>query len=148
VKRKIVLPVVAVVVLATAGAAYAYWTTTGSGSGTGSVAGSNGTVTLHGTITSALAPGGSSAVTLTADNAGSTDLQVNKVHLDSIVPDSGHSTCVVSDFLMPDVTENDVVPAGSSGHALPTSGTISYANSSSNQDACKGASLTLTLSSN
>ena len=133
--------------LACAGAAYAYWTTTGSGSHA-PVSGSNGTVTLHGSLSGALAPGGSATVTLTADNSGSTDLQVNKVHLASVTPDSGHSTCDVADFSMPDVDENATVTHGASGQSLPNSGTLSYANSTANQDACKGASLTLSFTSN
>jgi hypothetical protein len=48
---------------------------------------------------------------------------------------------------MPDVPENHEVAAHASGHALPSNGTISYANTDVSQDACKGASLTLTLSS-
>jgi len=49
---------------------------------------------------------------------------------------------------MPDVTSNTVVSAGATGQALSGTGTLSYANTTSNQDACKGASLTLNLTSN
>ena len=73
---------------------------------------------------------------------------MNKVHLASITPDSGHSTCDVTDFAMPDVDESTTVTHGASGEALPNSGTLSYANSTANQDACKGASLTLSFTSN
>lgn len=146
-KKRAVVALAAVGILAVAGIAFAYWTTTGSGSGSGSVASSNGTITLHGTVTNALTPGGSSSVTFTADNAGTSNLYVGKVHLDSVAADAGHSGCAVADFTMPDVTENNEVAAGASAHALPTNGTISYANTDVSQDACKGASLTLTLSS-
>jgi hypothetical protein len=147
-RKKLVVTIAALAVAVGSVAAYAYWTTSGSGSGSGSVAASNGTITLHGTVTSALAPGGSSPVTLTADNAGSTDLQVGTVHLVSVTPDAGHSGCAVADFSMADVAETTVVTHGASGQALPNNGTLAYANSANNQDACKGASLTLALSSN
>ena len=138
--------VVAVAVAAVGG--YAYWTTTGAGTGTASVASSNGTVVLHGTAPTNLYPGGSSSVTFTADNAGASNLFVATIHLASVSTDSGHSSCVTSDFTMPDVTSNTVVNAGASGQALSGTGTLSYANTTSNQDACKGASLTLNLTSN
>ena len=59
-KRFVVLGVVAA--LAIAGAAIAYWTAGGSGTGTGTVASSNGSVVLHGSIASGLTPGGSESV--------------------------------------------------------------------------------------
>jgi hypothetical protein len=86
-------------------------------------------------------------VTFTADNPGTSNLFVGKVHLVSVAADVDHSDCAVADFTMPDATENEEVAAGASGHALPTNGTISYANTDVSQNACKGANLTLTLSS-
>jgi hypothetical protein len=145
--KKRVLALATVAALAVAGIAYAYWTTTGSGTGSGSVASSNGTLTLHGTVTDALTPAGSSTVTFTADNPGTSSLQVGTVHLDSVTTDAAHSGCVTDDFTMPDVTGGDVIAAKSSGHALTHSGTITMADTAVSQDACKGATLTLHLSS-
>jgi len=138
--------VIAVAVAAVGG--YAYWTTTGAGTGTASAVSSNGTVVLHGSGPANLYPGGSGSVTFTADNAGASNLFVATIHLASVTADAGHSSCVTSDFTMPDVTSNTVVNAGASGQALSGTGTLSYANTTSNQDACKGASLTLNLTSN
>lgn len=146
-KRAWVLAALVVAVVMAAVGAYAYWTTTGSGTGSASVANSNGTVTLHGTAPTNLYPGGSSSVTFTADNAGASNLFVGTIHLASVSADSGHSSCVTSDFTMPDVTSNTIVTAGASGQALTGTGTLSYANTASNQDACKGATLTLNLTS-
>jgi hypothetical protein len=145
-KRALVLGAVAI--LAVAGVAVAYWTTTGSGSGSGSVAASNGTLVLHGTITSALTPGGSSPVTYTADNAGSSSLQVGTVHA-VVSIDEEHATagCKASDFSIADTAENQVIAAKSSGVALAKDGSISMADTAANQDACKGASISLALTS-
>jgi hypothetical protein len=145
--KKRVLALAAVAALAVAGIAYAYWTTTGSGTGSGSVASSNGTLTLHGVVTDALTPAGTSAVTFTADNGGTSSLQVGTVHLVNVTTDAGHSGCAVADFTMPNVTEGDVIAAGASAVALTHDGTITMADTSVNQDACKGAPLTLHLTS-
>src|SRR6185295_457898 len=111
-------------------------------------AASNGTVTLRGSSPTCLFPGGSSTVTFTADNAGSSNLFVGTIHLAGVSADGGHASCVTSDFSMADVTSNTMVAAGASGAALTGTGTLNYANTGANQDACKGASLTLNLTSN
>jgi hypothetical protein len=129
--------------------AYAYWTTTGAGDGSATVASANGTVTLHASLGDGIYPGGSQSVTFTADNAGDTDLYVDTISLDSVDVDSGHATCDTTDFTMDDVTSDTVVTAGASGQAITGTGTLEYANDSTNsQDACKGATITLNVSSN
>ena len=140
----------ALTVFGGAGAAIAYWTTTGSGTGSTTVSSANGTVVLHGTIGSGvLAPGTSRSVTFTADNAGASDLRVRTIKLDSINVDSAHSSCVVTDFSMADVASDTTVVHGSSGQAVAGTGTLAFANDLVNsQDGCKGATLTLNLSSN
>jgi hypothetical protein len=145
-KRALVLGVVAV--LAVAGIAVAYWTTTGSGSGSGSVASSNGTLTLHGTITEALTPGGKSPVTFTATNAGSSSLQVGTAKA-VVSIDATHATagCKASDFTIADTVENQVIAKESSAVALAHNGSISMADTEESQDACKGAEISLELKS-
>jgi hypothetical protein len=138
----------AVAVLAVAGIAIAYWTTTGSGSGSGAVATSNGTLALHGTIANELTPGASSPVSFTADNAGSSSLQVGTVHaVVSIDKSHAEAGCEASDFTIADTAENQVIAAKASGVALSKAGSISMADTSANQDACKGASISLALTS-
>jgi hypothetical protein len=145
-KRAVVLAAVAVVALA--GIAVAFWTTTGSGSGSGSVAPSNGTLVLHGTITSQLTPGGSSPVTFSADNSNSSSLQVGTVHaVVSIDEEHAENGCKASDFTIADTEENQTIPAKSSEVALTTDGSISMTDSTENQDACKGATISLALTS-
>ncbi len=145
-KKRLLTGLSAVAVLGAVGGAIAYWSVSGSGTATGT-AGSPGTITLSGTIANGLVPGGSEPVTLTASNSGSAPIKVQTIHLVSVAVDAGHSACVTADFTMPDVTENESIPGNASNHSLPTTGTLSYANTAVSQNACEGATLTLTLSS-
>jgi hypothetical protein len=142
-KKKIILAAAAVVVIG-AGSAFAYWTTTGSGTGSGTTAASNGTVVLHASFANGLTPGGSTPVSFTADNAGSSSLQVGTVT--TVVTASG--TCDASWFSVAPVAENQTIAAGASGVALANGGTLTFTDAAVNQDACKSATITLTLSSN
>jgi len=145
INKKRMLALGAVGVIAIAGFAYAYWTGSGSGSGTGT-AGTSSTVTVTGTVASGIAPGTNRAVTFTAANASASPIYVTEVQLVSVAPDVGHATCETDDFTMADVTQNHQVPAGATVNPLPTNGSLVYANTGVSQDACKDATLTLTLS--
>ncbi|MDX6676002.1 MAG: hypothetical protein QOE31_54 [Solirubrobacteraceae bacterium] len=131
--------------LVTAGA-YAYWTGGGTGGGSAAV-GTAGTVTVTATVATGIAPGTAKAVTFTAANATASPIQVTTVHLDGITADAGHAACVTDDFSMADVGQAFQVPAGATTQALPNAGSLVYANTAADQDACKGATLTLALSS-
>jgi len=144
-KRKRVLVVLSVAILAVAGAAFAYWTTSGSGTGSGSVAASNGNIVLHGVITEALTPGSTSAVTFTADNKNTSSQQVGTVK--AVVTNSKEPGCKSTDFEISDTVENQVLAANSSGTALANNGSITMKDTAANQDECKSAVVTLTLSS-
>jgi hypothetical protein len=145
-RTALVLGVVAV--LAVAGVAVAYWTTTGSGEGSGAVASSNGTLVLHGKITGELNPGGSSPVTFTADNLNSSSEQVGTIHaVVSIDETHANAGCKASDFTIADTGENQVIAAKKSEVALAHGGSISMTDSAENQDACKGATISLALTS-
>jgi hypothetical protein len=142
-KRLLVLAVVA------AGAAigttaFAYFTTTGSGSGSASV-GSSSALTLHGTTVDALYPGAATEVDFTVDNPSPGQQWVGTVKLDSVTTDGAHSSCNMSDFTMPDVTVGQNFAHGN-GLSVTATGTLTMADNG-NQDACKGAPLTLHLSS-
>jgi hypothetical protein len=148
-KRKRTFAVLGVIaILAVAGVAVAFWTTTGSGSGSGTVGASNGTLALHGSVTNALTPGATSPVSLTADNANSSSEQVGTVHA-VVSIDAAHATagCQASDFTVADTVENQTIAAGASGVALAHNASISMADSAANQDACKGAEISLALTS-
>lgn len=144
-KKLAVVSIATIAVLGTGTAAYAYWTTTGSGSGTGSVRAENGTVVLNGTVDEPLAPGESSPVHFTAGNASTSDLYVGTIHA---VVSTNKAGCAVTDFTLPDVAANQVIPAGAIARPITSTGTLTFANTAANQDACKGAEITLTLTSN
>jgi len=146
-----------VTTLALAAIAFAFFSSTGGGSGTGSVSNPTTTnaLTVTGTVTTALYPGGSSPVTFTVDNALGQAVQLDEVHLVSITPDGPHSTCVTTVaptaspvFSMSNVNEDQLIPANANDVALTNGGTLNMADSGVSQDNCKGATLTLTLSSN
>lgn len=144
-KRALVAAVVAGLALIAAIAGYAYWTTTGSGTGS-AAAGTTTAVTLHASFTDGIYPGGTRSVSFTADSTNPGSVRVGTVHLASVTFDAGHSGCSAADFTMPDVVENADVPNGS-GTALPNNGTLTFADTASNQDACKNATITLNLTS-
>jgi hypothetical protein len=125
------------------GIAYAYWTTTGSGSGTGTNAASNGKVVLSAAVPGGLTPGGNGTVTYTAANGGTSSLQVRNIHA---VVSTSDPLCLASDFTVADVASNTTVPAGSTSTAVGSS-TLYFADTALDQDACKSATITLTLTS-
>jgi hypothetical protein len=143
-RKKRVVVGLSIAVLVVAGAAIAYWTASGEGEGTGKVASNNGSLVLSGTITDELTPGGSSPVTFTASNSSKSSLQVGSVHA---VVSTDKPGCEVEDFTIADTEENQTIPGESSDVALTTDGSISMANTEANQDACKGATISLELSS-
>lgn len=145
-KTRTVAALGAVVAIAIAVAAVAYWTGGGSGTGSGTV-GSVGSVTLTGTVAPGSAPGTAQPVSFTAANPSESPIRVSTVQLVSVAADGAHAACETADFSMADVSEDHQVPAEATAEALPNDGSLVYANTAVSQDACKGATLTLTLSS-
>ena len=143
-------------VAVTATAAFAYWTTTGSGSGNAVAKSSNGTITLHASFGADITPGGSKNVSFSADNPGTTNLWVENLAVDGISVSNAYdattnaSGCKASDFSVEssNIVQQTMIAAGQSGVALPNGTVLRFANSSQNQDGCKGATVTLSLSSN
>ena len=150
-KRRVLLGLASICVLALAAGAYAYFTSTGSGTVTATV-GSSSAVTIKGTVTGSLYPGSSSSVALTVDNPSSGKQRVGTISLEKITPDAGHSGCsaVITggnpDFTMADVVVNKTFSSGNNQTVTP-SGTLTMNDTGVNQDACQGATLTLTLKS-
>jgi hypothetical protein len=144
--KKIAIAVsAAAIVTIGGGTAFAYWTTTGSGSGSATTASSNGTIDLQASFADGVVtPGSDTPVSFTASNAGSSSLRVGTVH--TVVSASG--TCDATWFTVADVVENQTIAAGATDVTLTNQGSIVFADSASDQDACKGATITLTLTSN
>jgi hypothetical protein len=151
-KKRALSALAGVCALAIAAGAYAYFTTTGSGTATATV-GTSSAVTLKGTVTGNLYPGSSSPVTLTVDNPSTGKQRVGTVSLEKITADAGHASCSVvitggnPDFTMADVVVNQTYAPGN-GQAVTPSGTLAMNDTGVSQDACQGATLTLTLKSN
>ena len=148
-KRKtIAVAAVTALLLSGAGVAFAYWTNSGSGSGSAS-AGTNVPVTVNQTSTiSGMFPG-QAAQTLAGDftntNSGST--YVTAVTATGYTIDAAHALagCTVAggNFTLGGTAAvNADVPAGANKGAW-TGLTITMNNLATNQDACKGATVTI-----
>ena len=150
-RKRALLGMGCVAAVVMAAAAYAYFTSTGSGTATATV-GSSSAVTIKGTVTGNLYPGSSSPVSLTVDNPSSGKQRVGTISLEKITPDAGHPTCSVvvgggnPDFTMANVVVNQTFAPGN-GQAVTPSGSLTMNDTGVNQDACQGATLTLTLKS-
>ncbi len=150
--KRVLTALAGVGVLAIAAGAYAYFTSSGSGTATATV-GSGSAVTLKGTVTGSLYPGSSSPVTLTVDNPSPAKQRVGTISLEKITADAGHASCSVvvgggtPDFTMVDVVVNKTYATGNN-QAVTPNGTLAMNDTGVSQDACQGATLTLTLKNN
>ena len=133
--------------------AFAFWTTSGSGSGT-ATAGTDAGVTVSGDPANGIYPGGSVAVTSTVTNSSATQSQhVQNLHV-AISIDSAHATdgCSASWFTYKADSEgsgdsnphtvtldSDIAASGTQ----TVNGHVFMANTNTNQDACKGATINL-----
>ncbi|WP_369745481.1 hypothetical protein [Paenarthrobacter sp. AMU7] len=126
------------------GAAYAYWTTTGSGNGTATNSAGGGTVTLHATFNGGLAPGNQVDVAYTADNSTSSSTVVGALSANVTTDIAG---CLPAWFEVTAATSNSPVAANSTGTSVG-SGVLKFNDSTTvNQDACKGAVVTVNVTS-
>lgn len=148
------------VAVAGSGVAFAYWSTTGGGSGTSATKSANGTVSEFATFdATGLAPGGTGVpVTYSAYNTGTTSLSVaaptvaittNKTYMDTSLSPAVSTDCAHW-FSLTGAPTGAVVPAGTT-QASPVSlgsATLNYGDSSTiDTSTCKGATVTLTLTS-
>lgn len=147
-KRGAILGVV--MALALAGAAFAYWTSTGSGTGSASAAG--GSTPLTAVQTTVLTPmfPGDTAQTISGNfnnpNSGPIYVSSVTVSISSVTKASGAAagTCDATDFTLatPVMSVATEVAAGTAKGAF-TGAKINFNNKTSNQDACKGATVAL-----
>ncbi|MGN8132507.1 hypothetical protein [Paenarthrobacter sp. 22069] len=132
------------------GAAYAYWSTTGSGSGSAAAAAGTSPVAINVTIDSGdMTPGGPvKTITYTAKNPNSGSTQVTLTD-PQVTFDTAHSGCSAAWFTatLPSPAGPTTVPGNNVTTALGT-GTLTFSDSAASQDACKGATITVTVGSN
>lgn len=144
-KSKVIGAALLLLTVSISGVAYAYWTGSGSGSATATAA-SGGTVSITGTTASGLAPGTSKTVTFTATNATEAAIKIGTISDTAIASNSVGCDALIADFSMADVAANQIIPANTTNHPVTATGSLAYAYSATvNQDACKGAVITLTL---
>jgi hypothetical protein len=151
-KKKVLAALATIGVLVLAGGAYAYFTSAGAGTATATV-GSSSAVVLKGTVAGVLYPGASQSVTFTVDNPSTGAQRVGTISLTKVQADAGHATCstVITgetpDFTMAPVAVNKVYGPGNAQAVTPL-GSLKMNDTGVSQDACQGATLTLTLASN
>jgi hypothetical protein len=142
-KRWALLAVAALVAGMAAVGAYAFWTANGTGSGTATVGTDSGVSIVVDSTGTALFPGGTATITFHLhNNSTTTAVTVGKVVQDGPVGNLPGG-CATADFSFADVTLNESVAAASNGASH--TGTLSMANTASNQDACKTSSPVLNL---
>jgi hypothetical protein len=144
-KRRLIPAVLAILVLVIgSGVAYAYWTAGGSGTGSAGTAASVSNVTVKQTSTVTSMHPGDTAQTLSGnfDNGNTGPVYIATVTASIASVDK--TGCTASDFTLanPIATVNAEIPAGSAQGAW-TGPTIKFNDKLTNQDACKGATVTL-----
>jgi len=135
--------------LGVAVAAFAYFTSTGTGSGSAATGTATNNITVVGTESTPLFPGGATGtVTFTASNGSVNPERLSAIHLTGVTADTVHATagCIpaVGDWSMADVTGINQTLAGSaSGTAVTPTGTLVMGDTGASQNSCEGATLTL-----
>lgn len=140
------------VALVGGGLAIAYWTTTGSGTGTGAVGTDTPVTVTQDSTVAGLVPGGpADALDFTVDNNAAGPQTINDV--DVAITGVSNAGCTAADFTVtqPNLGGAVELPVGNTeftsglgGDVANTGAQVAMINSASNQDACKGATLTFT----
>lgn len=150
-RRPAVVAGVTGAVLLTGTAAFAYWTTTGSGTAT-ATAGTTAAVTITGTVSGTIYPGGTFTVNLTATNPNNSAVKLGTISATGFDTDVNACDTLIADntfadFTMANIVANESVAANANNAAMAATGSLVFGNSpGENQDACKSAVLTITLS--
>ena len=151
-KKKLAALATGALVLGSAGVAYAYWTTSGSGTGTGTTtAGVVDMVGFDQDSLDAMYPGDSSQpLTVTVRTSSTESVYIAPSRPTSPTNKAG---CTGADFLLDGAaapsTSADAValdlgrPGPGRDGADDATGTIQFNNTGANQDACKGAAVTI-----
>ena len=151
-KKAAAFAVAGVLGLATAGGAYAYWTSTGAGTGTATTkSGATSVFLVTGNVANAMFPGDSAQnATATVKNVGTENYRIQsvKAYLTTNKTDCDGSNYLLNGVAAPstegtaaslNITGVDLAPT-----ATTTVGfTLQFNNKDTNQDACKGAAVTI-----
>ena len=153
-KRSAALLAAGVIGLATAGGAYAYWTSLGGGTGTASAkAGSTSALQVTGNVANAMFPGDTEqTVTATVKNVGTENYKPQAVKAYVTTNKTG---CDGSDFLLngaaapttSDAATDITLTSVDLAPGATTTGTFTMQFNNkldTNQNACKGATVTIT----
>ena len=154
--RRATKALTAVAVLAIAAVAYAFWSAAGDGTGTAATDSASGALTINGDALTGLAPGRTVALTGTIVNPNDYDVRVSSLQVDSIAVDAAHlgAGCALAnyDFSASPVTVNTTLQESNGGAtdevAFPAGLTVTMLETGANQDACKGATITVDYSTN
>ncbi len=146
-QRLLVVGGIVVALLTISGTALGYWTTSGTGSGAADVGTIPGVSVVQFGSTGGLVPGGAAQpISFTIHNAGTSQYITSVAITISGVSGGGNSYggCLATDFSVTGGTVAIGADLANGDHDYTSTGaTISMANSASNQDDCKTASVTL-----
>jgi hypothetical protein len=152
IKSKKGLALLAVLVVAAAAAigGYAYFTSSGSGTGSAAVGTSSAlTITQTNTISGVLPDGAAHTVAYSIANTSTAAQNLGAVTVSNIAVDSAHATagCLASWFAAnaPSSAVGTIAGSTTYNSNSGTQPSIQMNDNNNNQDACKGATLTLTL---
>lgn len=135
----------AVLLAAGGGAAYAYWSTTGSGSGSAAASAGTQDVTINVSFDQGITPGGEAkTITYTAVNPNSSSTPVTLVNP---VVTTSNAGCLPAWFEATVPSGPTTVPAYQTSYALGTGALTFTDDPEVNQDACKGATITVSVDS-
>lgn len=135
--------------VAVGGAAYAYWTSNGSGTTTGTIATVQNTdIVLDGTFNGPLFLGGTATLSVTVANNASSPVRIGPVSAAVTVLDGSNTdinnVCQISASTY---NQNTDVPANQAATALADLTVTMVDDPNVDQEACKSATITFTLSS-
>ncbi len=162
VKKKVVALATAGAALLAAGTAFAYFTTTGSGTGTGAV-GTSTAMTLnqvtpvnadYSAADGLLYPGTTQTIRFTVSNPSPGNQLLNVIHLASWTSNkpgcnsAADANAQAAWITVPDVAVNQNYPSGAN-QAVSQTATATFNNlTTTDQSACKNATLTFSFTSN
>ncbi len=148
-KRSTVIGLIAVLIASVG--AYAYWTQTGAGGGTASTGSGSAIVVNQTSVITNLSPGSAPQTlsgTFTNPNPGSVRVASVTATIASVSGGAGGTpACTVDDYAITDATTTVGQTINSGTNGTWSGPKIEMLDSAANQDACKGATVNVTYTS-